>query len=480
MTVKSQRTDNGLVYVPPPTIEKFMQSDHFVRVVVGPLGSGKSMGMIMELLRRATEQAPDAKGVRPTRFVIIRNTLQQIRQTCLADIKDYLGPMMNFKVSDSTVYFDFPCPDGTRVQSEWLMVPIENAEDQKRLLSLQLTGAWISECREVNFDIVGPLLGRLGRFPAKSRVEPTWQGLIAETNPWAEGSAWHEKLIIDPDPNWALFRQPGGRDQNAENLEHLPPGYYERLMRMGEKFSRVHVDGEFGEDVSGQVVFGAMFDRDRHIASSRLTPTPGRPLTLAFDFGRTPTCLITQHDHRGRLLVLKEFTSEDMGLRRFLEQTVMPGLRDERFARAQAFVVADPTGSHKNQTDEISAFNVLEEAGFSVYGAPTNDIGARLRAVEALLLQARPGGPGEAHTGAILIDPEECPLLIRAMGYEYRYRRKNSGELEDKPEKKHPWSDLADCLQYAAMSINGNYTARHIRRHTVRRRETPFSARAWT
>jgi hypothetical protein len=34
--------------------------------------------------------------------------------------------------------------------------------------------------------------------------------------------------------------------------------------------------------------------------------------------------------------------------------------------------------------------------------------------------------------------------------------------LEDKPEKTHPWSDLADCLQYMALGVQGNYTAKVI------------------
>ena len=63
----------------PPTVGQFMLDTKFVRLIMGPVGSGKSAGCFMELLRRAHLQEPDSQGVRRTRFAIIRNTLQQLR-----------------------------------------------------------------------------------------------------------------------------------------------------------------------------------------------------------------------------------------------------------------------------------------------------------------------------------------------------------------------------------------------------------------
>ena len=88
-------------YTPPPTIRRFMLDDHFARFVIGPLGSGKSTGMFMELLRRAVEQAPDKDGVRPTRFAVIRNTLPQLRQTCLADMRQIIQPLFEYKIYEN-------------------------------------------------------------------------------------------------------------------------------------------------------------------------------------------------------------------------------------------------------------------------------------------------------------------------------------------------------------------------------------------
>ena len=50
-------------FVTPPTIGDFMLDNSFVRLIMGPVGSGKSAGCFMELLRRARLQQPDREGI---------------------------------------------------------------------------------------------------------------------------------------------------------------------------------------------------------------------------------------------------------------------------------------------------------------------------------------------------------------------------------------------------------------------------------
>src|SRR5208282_6622374 len=110
---------SNVTYKVPPTIEKFMSdNDSAVRLILGPWGSGKTTGCIMELVRRATEEYPDHKGVRKTRFVVVRNTSSQLRQTVLEDIKKWLTPIMTYKVTDSTIQIRFALAAGTKVESD--------------------------------------------------------------------------------------------------------------------------------------------------------------------------------------------------------------------------------------------------------------------------------------------------------------------------------------------------------------------------
>jgi len=463
-----------VVFTSPPTVGKFMLSDGFTRLIIGPVGSGKSVGCIMELLRRAREQAPNSRGVRHTRFAVIRNTLQQLRQTCLADIQLWIGPIAPFRVTDQTVQIRCDLPDGTKVESDWMLIPLDTKEDQQRLLSLNLTGAWMSEFREIPTTIVDALSGRVGRWPAKAIAPLTWHGLIGESNPPDEDSEWYTKLEIDTPPDWRIFKQPGGMDPLAENRANLPDDYYENLVANNSPdWVDVHVHAKYGKSLSGQAVFRASFRPDWHVTYNSLQPVPSYPLMIAQDFGRTPACLITQVDTRGRLLVMNECISVDMGLEQFVVSALKPKLFS-MYPGMRSFMIADPAGRQKSQMNEESLFDGLKRLGIKAYPAPTNDLDPRLRSVEQLFLRSIDGGP------AVLIDGGNCPNLVQALKYHYRYKRKQNHELDDKPEKSHPWSDLADALQYASLGANGNYASRVVMQdQPIVRRPRPTAA-GWT
>jgi hypothetical protein len=91
----------------PKTCAEFMKSAAFFRLIAGPVGSGKTTACIFELLRRAMEQAKAADGLRYTRFAIVRQTLKQLKDTVLKDIEQWLKGLVNYKVSDNTVYVHF-------------------------------------------------------------------------------------------------------------------------------------------------------------------------------------------------------------------------------------------------------------------------------------------------------------------------------------------------------------------------------------
>jgi hypothetical protein len=178
-------------------------------------------------------------------------------------------------------------------------------------------------------------------------------------------------------------------------------------------------------------------------------------------------------DNRGRLVVFSELTSQDMGIEQFATSALRPAIFKDYIGKS-LFMVADPSGQSKGQVGEESPFDCLKRLGFHVYPAPTNDVDPRIRAVEQFLLRQTDGGP------LLIIYEEGCPLLCQAMKYWYRYRRKTTGVLDDTPEKNHPWSDLADCLQYMALCSNVGYIGRVMQRLKPPPTRTAPSPRAWT
>lgn len=480
----------------PPTVAAFMASDAFVRLIAGPVGSGKTTGCIFELLRRACEQHKAPDGRRYTRFAIVRQTLKQLKDTVLKDILQWLDGICSYKVTDAAIYINFG-----DVTSEWLLIPLDEEKDQRRLLSSQLTGAWLSECIEMDPGMVSPLSGRCGRYPGATLGGATWSGVIADTNMPTIGSGWH-KLMTNWPPDWQCFVQPGGLSPKAENLnwlnqtpdtlklpldhpERIAQGrlYYERNARNpSPDWVTRYVHAQFGNDPSGTAVHRETFRKSVHVGRGinkdfSLSVVPGYPLIVGQDFGRNPCAIIGQLTHTGRLNILKEIVSEDMGLELHVQRNLRPVLMSDRFAGHVCYIVGDPAGNQRSTSYEETSFDLLKRMGLNAFPAPTNDIDPRLRAVDSLFIQ-RDG---------ILIDDVMCPTLIQALNGSYRFAKKRNGDNATLPEKKHPWSDLCDALQYVCLVAKGGY-AGYISNKIHRRRNAfnttsaapVFTSKAWT
>lgn len=488
----------GWVYKAPPTVARFMRSDSFGRLLCGPVGSGKTTGCLVELARRTGQQAPAKDGRRYSRWVIARQTLKDAKSTVLKDARGWFGSMADWRVSDSTLLLDYG-----DVFSEWIFVPLDDPQDVKRLLSTQLTGAYINECVETDLSLMSDIAGRCGRYPNGEFGACTWKGMFADTNMPIAHSPWAE-FIQNPPADWEVFRQPGGRSPVAENLNHLDQTaetielpeddprrvvqgrkYYERLVRLGTPdYIKRYVDAEFGRDLSGVGVFSDTFNMAFHVVES-LEPVHGRLLLVGQDFGRNPWSLITQMDHKGRLMILEEVGGKT-GLEQHIKTNLIPVLTSERYRGRPVTVVGDPSGAALDSLFEVNAFQLLRSLGLPAEPAPTNDISPRLRAVESFLMRQVDG------KGAMLIDGSRCPTLVQAMDGAYKFARKDdaSGGWRDKgdentPEKLHPWSDVSDSLQYVCLVAGslGAYAyvlGRTMRRMRPRAARPAPSSLAWT
>jgi hypothetical protein len=485
----------GLSYQAPPTCASFMKSEAYGRLIAGPVGSGKTTAAVIELLRRAIGQSPAPDGYKYTRFAIVRQTLKQLKDTVLKDCQNWLQGISQWRVSEGVLHVEFD-----NVRSEWVFIPMENAEDQARLLSMQLTGAWLSECIEMDLDVLGPLSGRLGRFPSGAQGTPTWFGWIADTNFPTEMTPWHDFMEDERNPtrNIAIFKQPSGLSPLAENLnwlvqtedtiklplnhpDRLKQGrrYYERFVEQyGEDsdWVRRYVKAEYGDDPSGAAVFKNTFRSDFHIVNDTLM-IPGYPILVGQDFGRNPWSLICQMDHMGRLIVHEEVPGTNVGLEKHVEQNLRPRLYNNKYLGFRVAIVGDPSGVAKGNVSEESCFDALSRLGFPCFPAPTNDIEPRLRAVEALLGRQTNGGP------SLMISRTGAPFLCRAMSGGYRFTKMKTGALRVVPDKtdKEGFSHVVDDLQYVCLVVHGGLVPEISRRLRPRTKPKPrISAAGWT
>lgn len=455
-------------YTPSPTSKRFMQSDAKMRVLMGPVGSGKSVTCSFEVVRRASEQAPDRNGMRRTRFAIVRETARQLADTTIKTFLDWFPPGECGNFMRTTKTFFMKLGD---VECEVMFRALDDADDVANLNSLELTGAWFNECRDIHPDIIDAMSKRIGRYPSKKDGGPTWFGMWGDTNPPTMDTWWYYQMEhIDPkdgvspnDNGWEVFKQPSGRSPYAENIENLPEGYYDTQGRSDE-YIRVYIDGEYGLAMGGTPIY-KYFRPEYHVAHSPLRPLNNgvRPIIIGMDLGLTPAAVLGQQDPRGRALIYDELVSEDMGVQRFV-RTMLKPLIYERFAAAPILVVVDPAGVQRAQTDERSAVDIIKAEGLRVIPARTNSVAARINAVDEYLMRQVDGDP------AFLLDPRVRRLKAAMMGG-YRYKLRGDREIE-----KNRHSHIAEALQYLMLHIHSNGGTVAVQRRDVR----PAPAIGWT
>ena len=93
----------------------------------GPIGSGKSVGCVMHMLRVAMEQEPNSEGVRKTRWICIRNTYPELKGTVIKTFQQWIPEALCPIIYDAPIHgtLNLPGvdknnqPDGTQVECEF-------------------------------------------------------------------------------------------------------------------------------------------------------------------------------------------------------------------------------------------------------------------------------------------------------------------------------------------------------------------------
>ena len=438
------------------SLDGFFYSEKFISLAIGPVGSTKTTAGIMKILHHAAQMAPCKDGVRRSRCIWVRNTREQLRDTSIPDFLKWIpdGVMGYFLKTE----YKFVVKVGD-IECDVLFRGLDDANDVRRLLSLQASFIIFDEFREIHPDIYNAAQGRVGRYPDKMMNEvgcKTDDGrpnahLWGMTNPPDQDTFW-EDLISNPPENVHITIQPSGLAPEADWTRFLPDDYYDNLAHgKTEDWIDVYIHAKFGKSLSGQPVFKA-FDRAAHVAKHEITPMfSSSPLLIGVDAGLTPAAVIGQLAYDGRLIVYDSLISEDMGALRFIQERLKP-LLTNKFPGRSAMVIIDPAAFQRVQTDERTVADIYRSEGFMLKPAKTNSVAARIAAVERYMTRVVDGKYG------LTIDPTHATSLIQAMAGKYRYKINTKGAKDEKPEKSHPWSDIADAFQYLCLHADGGET----------------------
>lgn len=482
-----------LQYQAEPTASRFHNSNAPVRLIKGPEGSGKSSACVIEILLRAMKQRP-YKGVRSSRFAVIRNTYPALTTTTIPTFvdwikeRDYTNRGYRFTLKHEKPLLGslwLRMPDKTEVQSEIVFLALDGPEDIEKLQSFELTGAYCNEMQFLNKQIFIKVNDRVGRYPSPRNGGFDWTGVWGDANPPSTDHWIYEMFEVVKPPGWEIFHQPPallevprknpgdpitwvdnvGQDPRyppAENIRWLGEGfgyYHKKTYGRTRDHIRVYVQGFYGNVAHGKVVY-TEFSSEDHIATQELEVMRGLPMVCAFDYGLSPAVVLAQITPRGQLIFLDEIVCGlsakeldarpdrqryfgDTGIRNFATNILKPYLSN-RYGGVEVIHTGDPAGSQRSPTDESTVIEELARCGLNVSQARTNKFIARKEAVEAFMLKRN----------GLKISPR-CAMLIEGFQKQYKYRmvKKPDGEGYTTEPEKNIWSHVHDAAQYAALYL---------------------------
>lgn len=487
--------ENTFDYWPTPTGVRYHASTAKIKCMRGPRGSGKTWTNWMEIYRKtAACMPPMADGVIRARWIVIRNTYEELKSTTVATAVNIFNRKglnaLDMHMSPPLEgWLRLPAPDGRPMELQLLFRAMDQPDALNHLLGLEASGIYGNEACQLPRDAIEQAITCLGRYPPKDgdRVFPAL-GVLLDTNP-LDTSNWLYKKERERPEGWEFFVQPpallrvedpdtgevryvDNRGQDpayppAENVENHNEGFgYWRFM-LGSTQDKIDrfVLNKWVAKKAGRPVYPE-WSPEFHVSKKPLEFSQNMPVLFGQDFGRTPCAVIGQMGLDGQLRILREITSDNMGITDFVVQKLRPMLvNDFDLYRVKTFGFGDPAGADPTQVDDVTCIETMNRLGLNVVPAPVTPYGVRgyhnssvtrINNVSEILNRRIGSAP------AIIVDPS-CKVLIGGFNGDYHYRRmrldgasEEDAKYTDEPDKGHPVSDVHDALQYLVCGVRNS------------------------
>lgn len=481
-------------YSPELTAAMFHKDQSYIRAIRGPVGAGKTVALVMEILRLALAQEADTeqlvypykhgRPVRPSRWLFVRATYPQLKSTLIKTFNEWMGKLGRM-VYDSPIrwHAEVPLPDGTIADIECIFMALDGDRAEENLRSLEVTGIAISEYSEISEGVLTIAKTRTGRYP-KAKTEPvisadgtqavgpdgmlmnktlfgaTRPCIILESNSPSTRSHWYRIFEVDRPRGHRMFAQPPALlydvesevyhpNPEAENIRNLRKGfdyYFDIVNGSSKDYIDVYVMNQYGATFDGKPVYPS-FNSAIHMLGGLNPPTwedmndPWVPerhrLLVGMDFGLNPAAAIGQDGAMGQVTIYDEVTAEGILFEEFLNDMLLPVL-NTRFRGMPVQVIGDPANDVRNSLARVNAYGMLRERGIPVMAAPTNDIAFRLESVNHFLQR----------TSMFRLHPR-CTVLREAFagGYHFQEVRGKNGVYKDTPDKGE-FSHVSNAVEY--------------------------------
>jgi len=224
----------SLSYQPPgETLRAFRASDAFARALIGPMQGGRRTCAVHDIMLRAAFGSQ-----RRWRWVVVRADRTLLDEQTIAAwhrwVPASIGTWDARALRHQIAFVVGGKPRDLDIQ----LFAWDTPDHRRRLATIEATGFWLDGARELDESVFDRALDAAGLWP----VDEPPAGLVICTSRMPASDHWLARRR-----ELAMFRQPGGRSPQAENLQHLKPGFYQRAAaRRSADRVRVEIDAEFG------------------------------------------------------------------------------------------------------------------------------------------------------------------------------------------------------------------------------------------
>lgn len=317
------------------------------------------------------------------------------------------------------------------------MIGFDSPSDAERLRTA-CHGIWFDEAAPAMALSTGLSQDAWALALSSQRMPTHARPAVVTTNyPDEEHWTWR-RFVTEADPERLAVRIPPGERAGAEYRAELVRAYRDR-----PDLLRRLVEGKPGVLLLGEQV-APEFDRDAHVSPMRLLPDRSAPLWFGHDGGHTPVTIIGQRTDKIRILAA--LASEHGGTRQHMLNLVLPWVAQyapwllEAEGRQAVYARYDPSMDKGAEGDiDVNAVRMLEQMLPGHYQPGPVDWTSRLLPLQTAL-----------NGRQLLLDPEMCVGLIRALNGGWHYPTGMDGKVtRDLPKKpNHPHEDYGDALCY--------------------------------
>lgn len=422
---KSERTGTiNLMRSAGPVSDRYIMAFDPLMLLNGPGGSGKTTASFKKSLVEAQRMRPGPDGVRRYVLGVWRNKYVNLWKATIPSCwkvfpRDLPGSKWT-GASPREAEFSIRFEDRYgHIHMTQRFRAFGEAMDADDVLGNEFTDVYLNEWNTLPEELLIALGDRVGRDPPFEISGRTGR-FFGDCNAPSVTDYVYRDFFESQKPGHVLYRQPGGLEPDAENIQAVGRAYYQNSVA-----NNAHRPWWIKRMVKNQPGYTRAntpawpeWDDDRNMARSTIPVIKELPVLVGIDGGLTARAVYMQERGNGQLRILAETSIEPCGMA-VLGTRMLAIEGSPRFEGCEFVDSCDPSMTAGEDTEgETSERQALSRVlGRTVECAPTQQPDARRDAIRSKArLTCDDGEPG------LLVDPS-CKTIRRGANETFHHRK---------------------------------------------------------